>query len=326
LRKDRLIDILNAMPGNRVLVLGDVMLDEYVWGNVKRISPEAPVIVVEVERDSYTPGGAANVVNNLQALGGVSSMIGVVGDDDAGRSLMSCLEQNGVDVSGIVTDASRPTTKKTRIIAHSQQIVRVDRESRKSLSRRALAQVIARLAEQMASIDIVVFSDYDKGMAGRKVTQAVLDLAKQHGKLVLVNPKPSNVRQFKCAAVMSLNQSEIEAATGIAVSDDKSLQRAARRLLNSVQPETLIVTRGPLGMSLFGINGEMETVPAHPVEVYDVAGAGDTVVSVLALALAAGATIGEAAVLANCAGGAVVRKVGVATVTRNEIAALLNGD
>jgi D-beta-D-heptose 7-phosphate kinase/D-beta-D-heptose 1-phosphate adenosyltransferase len=326
LRKDRLIDILNAMPGKRVLVLGDVMLDEYVWGNVKRISPEAPVIVVEVERDSYTPGGAANVVNNLQALGGVSSMIGVVGDDDAGRSLMSCLEQNGVDVSGIVTDASRPTTKKTRIIAHSQQIVRVDRESRKSLSRRALAQVIARLAEQMASIDIVVFSDYDKGMAGRKVTQAVLDLAKQHGKLVLVNPKPSNVRQFKCAAVMSLNQSEIEAATGIAVSDDKSLQRAARRLLNSVQPETLIVTRGPLGMSLFGINGEMETVPAHPVEVYDVAGAGDTVVSVLALALAAGATIGEAAVLANCAGGAVVRKVGVATVTRNEIAALLNGD
>lgn len=324
MQNDRLNKVLNSMAGQRVLVVGDVMMDEYVWGNVGRISPEAPVIVVEVERDSYNPGGAANVVSNIQALGGVSSIVGVVGDDETGRALISRLAQTGVDVTGLITDISRPTTRKTRIIAYSQQVVRVDRESRKKLSPQAARQVLACLPDLVASSDVVVFSDYDKGMAVHGVTQAVLDLAKEHGKRVVVNPKPRNIKLFKSASVISVNQSEAEAATGIPITDDSSLRLAARHLLKAVQPETLLVTQGPLGMSLFGANGEIETVPAHLVEVYDVAGAGDTILSVLALALAAGATVSDAAALANCAGGAVVKKVGVATITRDEIAALLN--
>jgi len=311
------------MPDKRVLVIGDVMMDEYVWGNVRRISPEAPVMVVEVQKDSRTPGGAANVVNNVRALEGACSIVGVVGDDDAGRALRSGLAETGVEVRGIVTDASRPTTRKTRIIAHSQQVVRVDRESRKPLGRSAAKEVVSRLPDLVSSADVVVFSDYDKGMAVPSITQAVLDFSRHLGKCVLVNPKPGNAKRFKSASIISLNQSEAGAAAGISVNADNDLSRAAKRLLSSLQPETLIITRGPLGMSLFGLDGSLTTVPAHPVEVYDVAGAGDTVVSVLALAIAAGATVNEAAVLANCAGGAVVRKVGVATVTRDEVAALL---
>ena len=320
---ERLNKILESMAGRRILVVGDVMMDEYVWGNARRISPEAPVMVVEVERESYTPGGAANVVNNIQALGGISSVAGVVGEDEVGRKLMKHLSEAGVDVSGIVTDATRPTTRKTRIIAHSQQVVRVDRENRKTLTNRAASKLISRLEELIALADAVVFSDYDKGVARRQVTQSLLDIAAKHGKKVIVNPKPRNVRQFKSASVISLNQSEAEAVTGVTISDGKSLQRAAKKLIASLQPECLLITCGPNGMSLFNSNGDMETIPAHLVEVYDVAGAGDTVVSVLALALAAGATPHEAAVLANCAGGAVVRKVGVAAVTREEIASMM---
>jgi D-beta-D-heptose 7-phosphate kinase/D-beta-D-heptose 1-phosphate adenosyltransferase len=239
---------------------------------------------------------------------------------------MSQLAETGVEVRGIVTDASRPTTRKTRIIAHSQQVVRVDRESRKPLGRSAAKEVVSRLPDLVSSADVVVFSDYDKGMAVLSITQAVLDLSRHLGKCVLVNPKPGNAKRFKSASIISLNQSEAGAAAGISVNADNDLSRAAKRLLSSLQPETLIITRGPLGMSLFGLDGSLTTVPAHPVEVYDVAGAGDTVVSVLALAIAAGATVNEAAVLANCAGGAVVRKVGVATVTRDEVAALLNSE
>ena len=323
-QKKKLNQILHSLAGRRVLVIGDVMMDEYVWGNVRRISPEAPVMVVEVESESYMPGGAANVVNNIQALGGITSIVGVIGDDEMGRALASRLAENGVDVSGLVADAQRPTTRKTRIVAHNQQVVRVDRESRKKISGQAVKKVIARLADRISSVDAVVFSDYDKGMAGNEVTQAVFELAKKHRKPVVVNPKPKNVKLFKSVSILSLNQSEAEAASGITISDERALQRAAKRLLNSVQPEVLLITRGPLGMSLFSADGQIETVPAHPVEVYDVAGAGDTVVSVLALALAAGASVKEAAILANCAGGAVVRKVGVATVTRDEVATLLN--
>jgi len=324
LEHGRLSRILDSMVGRRVLVVGDVMLDEYLWGDVKRISPEAPVLVVEVERDSRNPGGAANVAKNIRALGGCPSIVGVVGDDDAGRALASQLSEIGVDVTGLVTDASRPTTRKTRIIAHSQQVVRVDRESQGKLARRAVREVISRLADLVAPADIVVFSDYDKGMAGREVAQAVLELARGHKKRVVVNPKPRNVKRFKSASVVSLNQSEAEAATGISIADDRCLHRAAKRLLNAIRPEALLITRGPLGMSLYDPNGQAETVPAHLVEVYDVAGAGDTVVSALALALAAGATASEAAALANCAGSAVVRKVGVATVSRDEIQAMMS--
>lgn len=321
----KLNDILSSMSGRRVLVVGDVMVDEYVWGKVRRISPEAPVMVVEVEKDSWTPGGAANVVNNVQALGGEASIIGVIGDDQAGLALKCRLADKGVDVRGIVVDSTRPTIRKTRIIAHSQQVVRVDRESRKRFSPQAVAEVSEQLRAQVAWADIVIFSDYNKGMAVSSVTQTLFDITSAHGKRVVVNPKPPNVKQFNPAYLISLNQSEAQAASGIVIESDRDLRRSAKKLVGSKEsgPDVLVITRGADGMCLFNSDGEIATIPAHPVEVYDVAGAGDTVVSVLALSLAAGAEVSEAAVIANCAGGAAVRKVGVATVTREEITLML---
>jgi len=323
---DGLSEILDSMAGRHVLVIGDVMMDEYVWGNVRRISPEAPVMVVEVERESYTAGGAANVVNNVRALGGVPSMIGVVGADDVGRRLTDNLSEAGVDASGLVVDSARPTTQKTRIIAHSQQVVRVDRESRGRLSGSAVEKVVSLVDEKLPVADVVVFSDYDKGMASRPVVNAVLEGARRHGKRVVVNPKPRNARQFKTASVISINQAEAEVISGIGISDGRDLERATGRVYSILRPEALLITRGPQGMRLVKDDGVAEDIAAHLVEVYDVAGAGDTVVSVLALSLASGAEIREAAILANCAGGAVVKKVGVATVTREEVYSLLNHD
>ncbi len=323
---DRFSRILSSMAGRHALVIGDVMMDEYVWGRVGRISPEAPVIVVDVERESYTPGGAANVVSNVQALGGISSMIGVIGDDEVGRRLAEQLREAGVDTSGLIVDSARPTTRKTRIIAHSQQVVRVDRENRGRLSRSAVRKVVSLVEEALPVADVVVFSDYDKGMTSRRVIEAVLEGARRHRKRVVVNPKPRNARQFKGASVISVNQAEAEEIARVSIGDERGLERATGRLRNILKPEALLVTRGPRGMRLIDGSGAVEDIPAHLVEVYDVAGAGDTVVSVLALSLAGGAGIREAAILANCAGAAVVKKVGVATVTREEISSLLNHD
>ncbi|MCL6519125.1 MAG: D-glycero-beta-D-manno-heptose-7-phosphate kinase [Armatimonadetes bacterium] len=322
--KSRFEEILDGMVGKHVLVIGDVMLDEYVWGDVKRISPEAPVMVVEVREESSTPGGATNVVNNIQALDGVSSVIGVIGEDAAGQKLAEHLEKAGVFIGGLVTDFNRPTTRKTRIIAHNQQIVRVDRESRKKIGRSVLKKVMSLIEELLPAADIIVFSDYDKGMATSEIVRSIIESARKYKKVVVVNPKPRNAKHFKFANIITMNQSEAEAATGIYITSERQLLRAAKRLFSMLQPQNLLITRGPQGMALFGLNGEMEAIPAHLVEVYDVAGAGDTVVSVLALALAAGATVLEASVLANCAGGAVVRKVGVATVSREEIRSMLD--
>jgi D-beta-D-heptose 7-phosphate kinase/D-beta-D-heptose 1-phosphate adenosyltransferase len=321
-----LAGIMQHFAGKRVLVLGDLMLDEHIWGEVGRISPEAPVIVVDAQEHQCRPGGAANVVNNVQALGARASVIGIVGADEHGRQLVDLLSSSGVDVSGVVVDPRRCTTRKTRIVAHSQQVVRVDRESRKALTARAVKDVVERLSAVIPAFDVVMFSDYDKGMAVRAVTQSVIDIAREHGKPVVVNSKPGNIKNFRSASVVTVNQSEAEAASGIQITGEKSLMRAAKRLMTPryCGPEALVITRGPHGLSLFTADS-YETIPAHLVEVYDVAGAGDTLASVLSMSLSTGATFAEAAFLANCAGGAVVRKVGVATVTREEIALMLEG-
>lgn len=320
---NRLDQILNGIAGRHVLVVGDVMIDEYVWGNVRRISPEAPVMVVEVDRETYMPGGASNVVNNVQALGGRTSMIGVIGDDDHGRRLMGCLSEAGVDVSGLIVDHARPTTRKTRIIAHSQQVVRVDRENRKTVSGPVARMLSALIEERIPDVDVIVFSDYDKGMACPQIVNAVVQGSHRHDKRVIANLKPSSARQFKTASVVTINQFEAEAISGVTIEDERSLRRASGKVFSLLKPEALIVTRGPKGMHVVTDTG-VGDVPPHPVEVYDAAGAGDTVVSVMALSLASGAEIMEAATLANCAGAAVVRRVGVATVTIEEIHSLLN--
>lgn len=314
--------ILDNFTGKRILVVGDVMLDEYVWGRVSRISPEAPVMVVDAERHTFVPGGAANVVNNLCALGAKAAIAGVVGEDSAGQTLTEKLVEEGADVTALIAARDRPTTLKTRIIAHSQQVVRVDHEKRDPINRETWERLRAGLAAAVPQCDAVLLSDYQKGLLGRETVKELADLAQKHGKIITGNLKPSGIGAHCRLTVITLNLSEASAATGMMLddaTDEGTLHAAGKMLLRKSGAAHILITRGAQGLTLFAGDGAIVTVPAHPVAVYDVAGAGDTVISTLTLALAAGATPPEAVTLANCAGAEAVKKVGVATVSREEI-------
>lgn len=329
--------IVRRFAGRRIIVLGDLMMDEYLWGRATRISPESPVMVVEVDRETAVPGGAANVVNNLLALGAQVAVIGVVGEDAAGSALVAALEAEGADVSGIVTDSSRPTTRKTRVLAHNQQVLRIDREQAKPVSDAVAQKLLANLSRHLdntagstGKAEAVLVSDYNKGVLTSQVARATVQAAREANTLLTANPKPPNVPFLSGANVVMLNQSEAEATAAIAAGlggtpsrfdIDDGLDDAGAALRQSLNVETLVITRGPKGLSLWHAWGGVRHISAYPVEVYDVAGAGDTVISVLTLGLTASAPIEEAAIVANHAGACVVRKVGVATVTAQELLA-----
>lgn len=315
--------LLRSLAGQRVVVVGDVMLDEYLLGSVKRVSPEAPVLVVDVDRISWAPGGAANVAANVRALGGDVSIAGLIGRDDAGRRLREQLETMGVETGGLIEDPGRDTTLKTRIIAGHQQVVRVDREKRDRPEAKVSRALSAAIDERLPAAGAVVISDYDKGIIGQ-MTLDVVARARAQGRKVASNPKPANLRWFHGVNLLTLNHPEAEAASGDKIEDEKSLQHAGERILERTGAEWVVITRGAQGMSVFGANGSPPVhIPVLPVEVYDVAGAGDTVVSTLTLALAAGADVISAARLANFAGASVVRKLGVASAVPSEIAHLI---
>lgn len=318
--------LLQRFRGRQVMVVGDLMLDEHIWGSVSRVSPEAPVLVVDVNSppSDNRPGGAANVANNVVALGGSAAVVGVVGDDEGGRLLLESLARAGADASRVVRDSDRLTTRKTRIWAsHRQQIVRVDLETKKKVTGRVLRLISDSVRAGSAAADAVLLSDYDKGVLTRDVARAALDAAAERGIPVVANPKPRNVHNFAGASVVTLNQIEASAASSIDISDRADAEKAAAKILDNSEIGALIITRGSHGLSVFRKAAEPFHVPAIQSEVYDVAGAGDTVVAALAMALACGADVNQAAVIANCAGGAVVRKVGVATTSIEEIDALL---
>ncbi len=321
--RERYQEIVNTFAGRSIVVLGDLMMDEYLWGRATRISPESPVMVVEVERDSRVPGGAANVVNNILALGGSVSVIGVVGDDTPGRALIEALRESGANVAGIVTDDSRPTTQKTRVVAHSQQVLRVDREQTDRVDGAVAAKLLSCLHDAIRNADAVLISDYNKGVLTPEVAGEIVSIGRaEAGKLVTANPKPANARMLGGCDVVTLNQSEAESLIGEgAFSEGDGLDEAGRRLIRDLGVRSLVVTRGSRGLSVWSENDRVSHISAHPVEVYDVAGAGDTVISALTLGLAAGAPIEEAAVVANHAAACVVRKVGVATVSPEELLA-----
>lgn len=312
---------LANFAGKRVLVIGDLMLDEHVWGTVERISPEAPVMVVQVDSDpDCLPGGAANVANNIRALGGEASVVGVVGDDEGGDILRRVLSGVGVDVSGVFTDDKRTTTRKTRIWAsHRHQVVRIDRESKRKVSHAIVERMIDYIVRESAGVDAVLVSDYAKGVISKETVAAAVG----SGKVSVSNPKPRNISCFGGVGVITLNQSEASAASGIEIDELADIERAGRKLVGMTRCSGLVVTRGAHGLSVFESSGAISHIPAIETEVYDVAGAGDTVVSALTMALACGLGLPDAGAIANCAGAAVVRKVGVATTTPAEIAALL---
>lgn len=320
--------ILQRFADLRIIVVGDLMLDEYVFGIVRRISPEAPVPVVEWTEESFVPGGAANVVNNLLALGAQVSVFGVVGDDEKGRLLTSRLAESGADVQGVLTEPLRITTSKTRVIAHSQQVVRLDREQRQPLREDTQQELLHRLGEALPSAHAVVLSDYQKGVLTPSLVQRILERCTSAGVMVTANPKPSLLRHLSGAKLASMNLIEAQAfASSLgndaelhALSQIAPMAQLWREMLGL---HALAITLGAQGILLSTDDTPMLHVPAIPVEVYDTAGAGDTVISTLTCALAAGADWRTAARLANAAAGSVVRHVGVVPPQRDEILRLI---
>jgi D-glycero-beta-D-manno-heptose-7-phosphate kinase len=315
------VDVLRRMAGRRVVVVGDMMIDEWIWGDVSRISPEAPVPVVAVRDHSFTLGGAGNVANNLRALGARVSFVGGVGDDAEGARARAMFDDLGVDARGLVTLTDRPTTRKTRVVAHNQQVVRADWESTAALRDADRTRVIDCVRKALHDCDAVVLSDYAKGLLSRDIVEAALGAP-----VVVADPKPQNVAMFAGVTCIGPNVGEASRASGIAIVDQDSLERAGRALLTLLDCRYVLITRGSEGMSLFGRDGERVDVPSVARTVFDVSGAGDTVVAVLTLALAAGSDAATAVQLANFAAGAVVEKLGTATATADEIVALMEHD
>lgn len=306
------------MRGRKILVVGDVMIDEWIWGSVSRISPEAPVPVVAVTDHSFTLGGAGNVANNLRALGADVEFVATTGDDAFAADVRRLLRSESVDDAGVFPVSDRPTTRKTRVVAHNQQVVRADWERAAPLLEADRSRIAAHVRARAAACDAVILSDYAKGLLSREVVEAAAACP-----LVLADPKPQNVALFRGVTCVAPNAHEAAAATGITIGDAASLERAGVRLLEQLECRYVVITQGEAGMSLFGADGARLDVPSVARKVFDVSGAGDTVIAVLGLALAAGAPIDRAMQLANFAAGAVVEKLGTATASSDEILSLV---
>ena len=304
----------------RLLVIGDVMLDRYWWGDVTRISPEAPVPVVRLRRDTYVPGGAANVAVNVAGLGAEVTLLGLVGSDPEGESLRKSLVKNGVSPENLIESSERPTNTKTRVIAHNQQVVRVDREITSGLSEIDNRRICDSLPGYIANSDVVLLSDYAKGTLSDPVLLEVLKGAREAGKLVIVDPKGKNFSKYRGASVLTPNRQEAADASGFDPESDGLVPRAGSQLLADLDLAAILITESEEGMTLFEKGREPLHYAAAAKEVYDVTGAGDTVIATMAVALAAGSGFPEAARLANIAAGIVVQQLGTASISREKLA------
>jgi D-beta-D-heptose 7-phosphate kinase/D-beta-D-heptose 1-phosphate adenosyltransferase len=321
LKTKRAHEIIERFPGSRVLVIGDLMVDQFIWGKVSRISPEAPVPVVEVVSESLMLGGCANVLNNIHSMGGRASVAGVIGSDAMGDWLVRELAEKGVDADGVIIEKGRPTTVKTRIVAGHQQVVRFDREKRMAVAKESVSGVLGYLRRVKKDLGAVVLSDYGKGMVSRDLLKGIREEIAGSGILLFVDPKSNDFTLYEGSDVITPNHHEAIRALGLEESAD--IVSAGMELLRKFQIGSVLITRGEEGMTLFERNGEPVHIPAMAKEVFDVTGAGDTVIGVLALAAASGASLREAAVLANHAAGIVVGKVGTATASREELRGVL---
>jgi D-beta-D-heptose 7-phosphate kinase/D-beta-D-heptose 1-phosphate adenosyltransferase len=318
LTKARATEILEKLRDRYVLVLGDVMLDEFVWGDVTRISPEAPVPVVDVRRESMHLGGAANVLANLVSLGARGSVVGVIGNDTAGRRLQSGLSDLGIQDQYLLVDESRPSTTKTRIIAHNQLVVRADRESRSPVTGKLEEKIVSCLKDALKQADAFVVSDYDKGVVTPRILREILPVAYEQVP-VLIDPKLRNFNSYRPATLVTPNHLEALRMSDTEDHSDDGSHHAAKVIREKLGCDAVLITRGDRGMMLLEGDGQPVYVETAAREVYDVTGAGDTVIAALASALASGATMIEAASFANHAAGIVVGKVGTATVTAHEL-------
>jgi len=307
----RFNSLISNIKGKKIAVVGDLMVDRYFWGIVSRISPEAPVPVVDIEREFSQLGGAANVGNNIKYLGGETFLIGVIGDDNTGSLLVELLESGRFDSSGIVVDPSRPTTIKTRIIADNQHVVRTDRESRQEINKKIEKKIINIINERIKEFDGIIIEDYNKGLLKKEIIHKTISLANSNGIPVTIDPKFNNFFEYKKATVFKPNLREIESKLGIRFTDDNKLLYAGKKLLNKLECRNILITRGEKGMTLFKDSGEVINVGARAKEIHDVSGAGDTVIATLTTVMVSGGDVEEAATIANYAAGVVCGEVGV---------------
>lgn len=310
----------------KILVAGDLMLDEYIWGNVNRISPEAPVQVVEARSENLALGGAANVANNLVALGCDVYLAGIIGNDYKGKKFTQLLQKINIKCDGVKKFENRPTTNKIRVIAHSQQILRIDRENKKPVDDEEEKEIIDYLISTIPLMDGIICSDYLKGFLTSNILRVIITNSKKNNKLIFVDPKGRDYSKYRGASILTPNEHEIELASAERGKDNYNMGNAAKNLMNHVQLDSLLVTRGKDGMCLFESGKEPLYIPTEAREVFDVTGAGDTVIAVFAMSVLSGLNFHDAAIVANKAAGVVVGKVGTAIIQKDNLKSILEED
>ncbi|MEA3489739.1 MAG: D-glycero-beta-D-manno-heptose-7-phosphate kinase [Candidatus Omnitrophota bacterium] len=314
-----LANVVREFGKKRIMVIGDLLLDHFVWGEVDRISPEAPVPVVCVKGEDFMPGGACNVANNLSRLGAEVSLVGVVGKDKHGERLTGILKERDIRTDGIVADVKRPTILKTRVIAHHQQVVRIDRENTDGVAGRHLTMIQDYLKRNIRKTDAVIIEDYGKGMITPSLLKMVVPLAKRHGKIVAVDPKDSHFSYYRGVSVITPNSNEAGVAAGFPLDSDESLKKGGMKLLSKLRASVILITLGEKGMMVFEKGKTPRKISTLAQDVFDVSGAGDTVIAVYTLSVISGGSPIMAAHIANCAAGIVVGKVGTAAVEKEEL-------
>lgn len=314
LTEERARELSEQWQGRHIAVIGDLMLDRYFWGAVQRVSPEAPVPVVDIEDESFHLGGASNVASNLKSLGTTPLMLGVIGDDNSGTQLLNLVRDSEMDTSGIVVDADRPTTVKTRIIGNNQHIARLDREEKHDISSESVAKLLGVLEHYTEILGGIIFQDYNKGVITPELISQVIVYARDNHIPVFVDPKYNNFFEFKGATLFKPNRKETADALDRKISSEEEVLEAGRELLERLESEYVLVTLSQKGMMLFEDNGEVNSVPAKARHVSDVSGAGDTVIATIAAAVCGGASMREAATLANIAAGVVCQEPGIVSI------------
>jgi len=317
--KKRLDDLFQQFSRRKILVIGDLMLDHYLWGRALRISPEAPVPVVDVEREEYRLGGAANVAFNVVSLGAEVLMVGVAGNDASESTMRKLFQRHGLSPNGLIIDKKRPTTLKTRVIAHDQHVVRIDRELRHDIGQLAQKRLLDFLEDQIECVDGVILEDYNKGLLTSGVIRSVITMARKYEKLILVDPKFDHFFDYRNVTLFKPNRHEVASRLGMRIESDHDLERAGNKLLEKLACRALLITLGDEGMALFQQDQPWLKIPTRARHVHDVSGAGDTVIATLTVAMTSTASLEEAATIANYAAGLVCGEVGIVPVDRQAL-------
>ncbi len=321
--KKRALEIISHFSSSKVLVVGDIMVDQFIWGKVSRISPEAPVPVVEVTSETLLFGGCANVLNNIFSIGGKVAVTGIIGSDDMGRWVIRQLRKMGIDTKGIIIEQNRPTIVKTRVVAHHQQVVRFDRENKNPVDSDNIQIILEYIETMRDELGAIIVSDYNKGIITKKLIDGVRDVIAGRNIILCVDPKQDDFSFYRGCDIITPNHHEAGRALGVDLLNEEDILRGGRDLLEKYDFEGVLITRGEEGMTLFERNKDITSIPTVAKEIFDVTGAGDTVIGVLALCVAARASFREAAAMANHAAGIVVGKVGTAAVSQDELKRVL---